>query len=108
MRAMRRVVSVFLPTWPTDRFRRRNGGEPPRDRPLVTALREGSRRVLAAADVAAQKLGLRPCMTVAHAQALVPDLMVIDASPHEDAQALARLALWALRYAPIVAPDPPH
>jgi protein ImuB len=103
---MRRVVSVFLPTWPTDRFRRRNG-EPPRDKPLVAVMREGSRRVLVAADAAAQKLGLRPGMTVAHAQALVPGLTVIEACPHEDAEALARLALWSLRYAPIVAPDPP-
>jgi protein ImuB len=46
-------------------------------------------------------------MTVAHAQALVPGLTIIDADPVEDAEALQRLALWALRYAPIVAPDPP-
>ena len=103
---MRRVVSLFLPTWPTDRFRRRNGG-PGRDEPLVTAAREGSRRILACADAAARALGLAPGMTVAHAQALVPGLQMIEAAPEEDAQALARLALWCLRYASIVAPDPP-
>src|SRR3954452_12410981 len=101
--AMRRVVSLFLPTWPTDRLRRRPGG-PGRDEPLVTAAREGSRRVLASVDAAARKLGLVPGMTVAHAQALVPGLEMIEAQPDEDAAALARLALWCLRYAPIVAP----
>jgi protein ImuB len=103
---MRRVVSLFLPTWPTDRFRRRNGG-PARDEPLVTAVREGSRRVLACVDAAGRALGLTPGMTVAHAQALVPGLQMIEATPDEDAEALGRLALWCLRYAPIVAPDPP-
>ena len=42
------------------------------------------------------------------AQALVPGLVVHDADPEADAEALERLALWALRrYAPIVAADPP-
>jgi protein ImuB len=103
---MRRVVSLFLPTWPTDRFRRRSGA-PGRDEPLVTAAREGSRRVLACVDAAARNLGLTPGMTVAHAQALVPGLQMVEAVPEDDTEALARLALWCLRYAPIVAPDPP-
>src|SRR5712671_1752121 len=42
------------------------------------------------------------------AQALVPGLIVNNAEPEGDAEALERLALWALRlYAPIVAADPP-
>ena len=44
---MRRVVSLFLPTWPTDRIRRRSG-TPPLGEPLVTAATDGSRRVVAA------------------------------------------------------------
>lgn len=46
-------------------------------------------------------------MTVALAQAMTPSLVVADADPAGDADALARLAVWALRYAPIAAPDPP-
>ena len=39
---------------------------------------------------------------------MVPGLVVMDADPAADAEALERLALWALRrYAPIVAADPP-
>ena len=50
---------------------------------------------------------MRAGMTVAHAQALVPDLAIAEARPGADEQALTELALWCLRYAPVVAPDPP-
>ncbi len=60
-----------------------------------------------AADAAAQAAGLRPGMPVAKAQVLVPGLIVRDAEPSADAEALDRLAVWLLRFAPIVAPDPP-
>jgi protein ImuB len=106
---MRRVVSLFLPTWPTDRLRRRLGkAAPPPEAPLVLIGREGRRRILWAADHAAQALGLRPGMAATQAQALVPGLQVHDADSQEDAAALERLALWAVRlYSPIVAADPP-
>ena len=103
---MRRVVSLYLPRFPTDRLRRA-AGAPPRDKPLVTAIQIGQRRLLAAVDARAQEIGLRPGLTVAHAQALVPDLLVADADPDGDAEALQKLAQWALRYSPLVAPDPP-
>jgi protein ImuB len=103
---MRRVVSLFLPTWPTDRIRRRSG-TPPLGEPIVTAATDGSRRVVASTDAAAHALGLRPGQTIAHAQALVPELHVREAAPEDDAAALTRLALWCLRYSPIVAPDFP-
>ncbi|KAA2233140.1 Y-family DNA polymerase [Salinarimonas soli] len=103
---MPRVVSLHLPTWPTDRVRR-NAAAPPPAEPLVTARREGSRRVLVGVDAAAAALGLRPGLTVAHAQALVPDLHVAEASPEAEGAELTRLAAWCLRYAPVVAADPP-
>ena len=46
-------------------------------------------------------------MTVAHAQTLVPDLIIEDANPEEDEAALARLALWCTRYSPLVTPNQP-
>jgi protein ImuB len=46
-------------------------------------------------------------MTVTHAQSLVPDLCVVNATPDEDAASLVRLALWCIRYSPLVTPDPP-
>ena len=39
-------------------MRRRNGGAPARERPMVTAMQEGNRRVLASVDDAARKLKL--------------------------------------------------
>ena len=103
---MRRVVSLYLPTWPTDRIRRRNGAPPP-DEPLVTASTEGSRRLIGAVDQAAHALGLRPGQTIAHAQAMVPSLHIVDATPEEDEASLAALAHWCIGYSPIVAANPP-
>jgi protein ImuB len=74
---------------------------------MVTAIQEGNRRILASVDDAARKLKLACGMTVAHAQTLVPDLIVEDAKPEEDEAALARLALWCTRYSPLVTPCPP-
>jgi protein ImuB len=105
---MRRVVSLFLSTWSTDRVRRQLGGAaPPADTPLVLVGREGRRRVVLAADAVAQRAGLHVGMPVTTAQILVPGLVVRNADPPADAAALDRLALWMLRYAPIVASDPP-
>jgi len=103
---MRRVVSLYLPTWPTDRIRRRTG-EPPRHEPLVTVHMVGSRRVVRAACRVAHELGLYSGMTLAQAQALVPNLHVAEATPEEDDASLRELARWALNYSPVVAADPP-
>jgi protein ImuB len=47
-------------------------------------------------------------MQVAKAQALVPNLMIMDADPLADQASLERLALWALqRYSPMVGVDAP-
>ena len=47
---MARVISVFLPLWPTDRLRRQaDDTAPSPDAPLILAGRVGSRRVVTAA-----------------------------------------------------------
>ncbi len=102
---MRRVVSLFLPTWPTDRLRRRSAL--PAETPVVTRAHDGRRLVVAAADAAALRLGLHPDMPLAHAQALIPGLHIADADPTGDGRALDDLAAWCLRYAPLTAADPP-
>ncbi|WIW90373.1 DNA polymerase Y family protein (plasmid) [Sphingobium sp. V4] len=106
---MRQVVSLFLPTWPTDRLRRRLGrSAPPPDAPLILAGMEGQRRVITAANAAARMIGLHIGMAVTQAQALVPDLLIMDAEEQADREGLERLAVWSLRrYAPIIAVDPP-
>jgi protein ImuB len=105
---MPRVVSVWLPFWATDLLRRRQRGDGlPVEVPMVTRAHDGRRLVVAAADPAARALGLHPDLPLAHAQAMVPELEVIEADPAGDAAALADLAGWCLRYAPLTAPDPP-
>lgn len=83
-------------------------GAPPADRPLVTAARQGSRRLIASADAAALRAGLLPGMTLSRARALVPGLAIAKAEPERDREALLLLAEWMLaRYSPLVALDPP-
>jgi protein ImuB len=107
---MTRVISVFLPTLPTDRVRRKAGAmAPPAETPLILVGRDGRRRVVLAADAAAQAAGLRVGMPATKAQALVQGLVIQDADPAGDAEALDRLALWMLqRFAPIIAADAPN
>ncbi len=70
--------------------------------------RDGSRRLVTSANAAAIALGVRVGMPAAKAQALVAGLVIRDADPAGDAEALERLALWVLqRIAPIVAADHP-
>ncbi len=70
--------------------------------------REGRRRVVQAADAAAQAAGLRVGMPETKARVLVPGLIIEEADPTADAEALDRLAGWVLRrYAPLAAADPP-
>ncbi|MBU6496885.1 MAG: DNA polymerase Y family protein [Rhodospirillales bacterium] len=103
---MRRIISVWLPDWATDRLRRGSpGSAPPAEAPLVTCRHDGRRLILAAADAAARQLGLHADMPLAHARALVPGLTVMEADPSGDAAALADLAAWCLRYAPLSAAD---
>ena len=105
---MARVVSLYLPRWPTDRLRRQAGSSaPPADGPLVLAGHDGRRRVVTALDAAAAKRGLFAGMALARAQAMVPGLIVLEADARGDAEALQRLALWALRFSPVVMADPP-
>ncbi len=89
---------------------RRKAGDaaPPRETPLVLVGSDGRRRVVLAADAAAQALGLHVGMAATKAQVLVPDLVVQAADQSADIAALDLLAHWMLRhYAPIVAADPP-
>ncbi|KRE13858.1 nucleotidyltransferase [Bosea sp. Root381] len=106
---MARVVSVFLPSWSIDRFRRKAGDAAPRaEVPLVLIGRDGGRRQVAAANAVALAAGLRVGMPAAKAQALVPGLSLLDADPAADEDELVRLAAWLLgRIAPVVATDPP-
>ncbi len=100
---MRRVISLWLPTFATDRLRLTKQALPAD--PLVTRHHDGRRTVIASADAAAQALGLRPGTPLAQAQATVPGLVIMEADPAGDAAALAELATWCLCLSPLTASD---
>jgi len=123
---MRRVVSLWLPRFATDRRRwapdgrvasgwtaartgdagpSRAGPAPHGDRPLVLVDRERGRLRLAAVDAAAERGGLAPGLPLADARARVPELETAPCDPAGDARALAGLATWCDRYTPWVAVD---
>ncbi|MCB8881982.1 DNA polymerase Y family protein [Acidisoma cellulosilytica] len=122
---MRRVISVYLPLWPTDRWRRQQQGrkagqardpaEPAlapsaaedSNRPVITRLHDGRRHVVGAADAAARRLGVMLGQPLAEAQAMYRDLTIVDADPEGDATGLRALAAWCQRYAPLTAADLP-
>jgi len=75
--------------------------------PLVLVGQTGRRREGTAANAAAIKLGLRIGMPATKERALVKELVIHHADPAADDEALERLAVWALRYSPVVAADAP-
>jgi protein ImuB len=77
-----RILSLWLPTLPTDR--------------------------LEAVCARARAAGLAPGLMLADARAMVPTLQVRPAEPAADARLLEDLAAWCERYTPLVAIDRSH
>lgn len=92
---MKRVVSVWLPFLATEMFCRRNGT----DRRFPMAGLDGGRR-LRMVNPAARAAGLRPGLSLADAQAMVPGLRALPPDPAGERAFLERLAEWCLRYTP--------
>jgi protein ImuB len=102
---MKRVISLWLPRFATDRLSR-TGSHPDRAQPLatVTSIHGGQR--LAAVNHAATKNGLAPGLPLADARALCPGLRVVAAAPEADLAALDRLTAACERYTPWTSADP--
>ncbi len=75
---------------------------------LLISMRHGV-QIVARCCPTSSAAGVECGMTVAHARALLEghDCLIQPHDPARDDQALHRLAVWALRYSPLVAPDPP-
>lgn len=105
---MSRIVSVWLKAWPIARLLRAQVSAAPADAidphsPLVlVAPGNGGARVTAL-NRAAQRSGLDVGDLLSNARSKVLTLQSRDADPEVDADALRKLALWAMRYTPIVA-----
>jgi protein ImuB len=109
---MSRIVSVWLRSWPIacllQAQARATAGSPAEavnpNRPLVlVAPGKGGPR-LVALNRAAEESGLVAGELLTNARSKVRDLQSHPADPAADAVALRRLALWCLRYTPLVAP----
>jgi protein ImuB len=100
---MKRIVSLWLPSWPTDRLNRQR--PLPAETPTVTVEEIGGRALIVAPNGVAAAGGILPGLSLADARALLPGLAVFPADPAGDAAALARLADWCNRYTPLVAVD---
>lgn len=100
----RRLISVWLPAFATDRIARRRPET--RARPTVVILPENGRMAVVAVNRAAAALGVAPGQGLSDARALCPGALAVEAEPGGDARALAKLADWAGRYTPWAAVDP--
>ena len=99
----RRFLVLHLPQVATDRIRRK---EPELgDLPVATWDTHGNRRVVTGVDAPGTTLHVGQAL--ADARAMYPALVLRPADMDADKAFLERLALWALRFTPIAAVDPP-
>src|SRR5579862_4582876 len=104
---MRRVMSLWLPSWPIERRRRPSASHSaPSAEAERTVIVEwaGGRGLLAAVDARLAD-SIAPGMALADARAITPGIVALDADPEGDAAALQRLAQWCGRYSPWTATD---
>src|SRR5215472_2846648 len=106
---MSRIVSVWLPRWPINRFLAAQAISPagrPIDpeRPFVLAISVTGGLRIAAMNEAAEASGIIIGDPVADARAKADHLQVRAADSAVDDTGLRRLALWATRYTPTASP----
>lgn len=77
------------------------------NQPFVLALPDHGRKVITAINTLAQQEGVQVNMAAADARILIPSLEVLDDDPALANKLLHGLALWCIRYTPIVAADLP-
>jgi protein ImuB len=106
---MPRIVSIYLPRWPIQRFLVAQSNTPRSPDtidghyPFVLTVDAAGGPRISAASKPAETEGLAAGGLVADARAKVPGLQTRPAMPEADARALHRLGLWAMRYTPSVA-----
>ena len=104
----RRIVSIWLPQFPMERWRRlqdRQGNAPSDDVALVLAVEGTHGPVVHASNRAGHLAGVTTGARVVDMRALCPALRVDYADTGGDRAALDRLALWARRWCPWTAVD---
>lgn len=103
-------MAIWLPQLAIDRWRHSEGcppGEGADAHPTVLIAETARGIRIEALNRAALDAGARQGMMLADARALCPSLRAVPADPEGDAVFLERLALWARRWGPWSAVDPP-
>jgi protein ImuB len=106
----RRILSIWLARLSVDRWRRAHAPEAQAaadSAPTALILETAHGPRITAANDAGLAAGARAGMLLADARALCPDLAAVLADPAGDLAALEKLALWAQRWGPWSALDPP-
>ncbi|MGY6551743.1 MAG: DUF6504 family protein [Erythrobacter sp.] len=106
----RRIAAIWLPQLALDRWRRVNRLAPGQGADaaplaLISDTAHGPR--IDAVNPAGRTAGAAAGMRLADARALCPDLAAIPSDPAGDLACLEKLALWAQRWGPWSALDPP-
>jgi protein ImuB len=102
----RRILCIWLARLSVDRWRRASTPEADAA-PTALILETAHGPRITAANDAGLAAGARAGMLLADARALCPDLVAVPADPAGDLAALEKLALWAQRWGPWSAMDPP-
>lgn len=100
---MRRVISLWLPAFSTDRLSRSQRKW--RVKPFATVAASAGGLRIAAMNTHAADGGVHPGMPLADARALSPALEVAAADSAGDAETLTKLAAWCGSFSPWTAPD---
>jgi protein ImuB len=106
----RRILSIWLMHLAIDRWRLGESCAPGQGAdaiPLALIAETAHGQRIAAANAAGLAAGARPGMMLADARALCPMLAVAPSDPAGDLALLESLALWAQRWGPWSALDPP-
>ena len=97
-------MSIWLPALAIDRWQR-SEGENPAPFALLAETAHGQR--IAAVNAAARKAGVGIGAMLGDARALCPELAVAPGDPGGDRSFIEKLAIWAQRWGPWSALDPP-
>lgn len=97
---MKRIVSIWLPSWPIARLKRAEPEAVPVHHPFALVESGAHGLAIFALNDAAARLGLEAGTALTCAQAAHPGLLSRAAEKRKDKLALLKLARWAGRYGP--------
>lgn len=104
---VRRILAIWLARLAIERWRMGQGDAQADAAPLVLIADTAHGPRITAATRAGLQAGARPGMMLADVRALYPEIGVAPADPSGDLAFLEQLALWAQRWGPWSALDPP-